>query len=506
MKKILAAAWPSLFVLADAHAQQVGNHAELVSAQYPAAMEAGMSYRVDLVFANRGTTTWTSGTPASGRLYRIGDVEGAFWGVNRAFRALSADVPPQGTAPFSFTVTAPSHSSSKPLAYAFTWRMVQERVEFFGQTTPSAPPSQRIAVYYAPPLDASALETIAADAAPSLPAMGEFTFANFRGANVINRTFVEAGSHTEWIPTGADLAAVLSTAEAMKLNVLRLPVVIPPSTNFDSAQWGGVDARTATATVITKVRGFLNAANARQMKVIITLDGYTKYGYSGEASQCLWKKSFKDVEANAEQLVAAIKDYPALYAWDVLNEPLHNAAHFNCLNDAAGVASPDAYKSVVNAVHAMYNLIKRYDPVRITTVGEGNAAFQRYWRGISSFMSNHQYYSVQGPAPSGADLALMKNLVIGTYNTLPRRWSNRPWPAVNSEFGAIAPEQAQLQYDQYKTFLLAMKTVNAGSAFWTLSPRHGLRVNNSEAMACLVAGIQTSDNPVCPPPTFVPAG
>jgi hypothetical protein len=504
-KKILAAVLASLLASAGAQAQQAGNYAELVSAQYPVAMEAGRPYNVKLTFVNKGTTTWTTGTPESLKLYRVGDVPNQYWGVNRAFRTSSADVPPLGTASFNFTVTAPANASSKAVLFPFNWRMVQELVEFFGQTTPSQPLSQQIAVRYTPPMSASSLATITPDVAPVAPVMSDFTFANFRGANVINRTYGESGTHTQWIPTGADLASIMATAKSMNLNVLRLPVVIPPSTNFETGQWGNVDANTATATVIAKVKDFLNAASANQMKVIVTLDGYTKYGYSGETSQCYWKKSFKDVEANAEKLVAGIKDYPALYAWDVLNEPLHNASHFDCLNNAAGAASPDAYKSVVNAVHAMYNLIKRYDKSHITTVGEGNASYLRYWQDISSFLSNHQYYTTATSTPSAADFTLMKNLVIGTYNNLPSYWGDRPWPAVNGEFGAIAPDNPQLQYDQYKNFLQAMKSLNAGSAFWSLSTRYSLRVNNSPAMTCLIAGIQTSDNPVCPAPTFVPA-
>lgn len=504
-KKIVAKALLPMLVLAGAHAQQAGNYAELVSAQYPASMEAGKSYNVKLTFVNKGTTTWTTGTPESLKLYRVGDVPNAYWGVNRAFRTSSSDVPPQGTASFNFTVTAPANTSSKAVLYPFNWRMVQERVEFFGQTTPSDPLSQQIAVRYAPPMTASSLATITPDFPPVVPVMSDFTFANFRGANVINRTYAEAGSHTQWIPTGSDLATILATAKAMNLNVLRLPVVIPPTSNFETAQWGNVDSNTATATVIKKVQDFLNAASAQQMKVIVTLDGYTKYGYSGETTQCYWKKSFKDVEANAEKLVAGIKDYPALYAWDVLNEPLHNASHFGCLDNAAGAANPDAYKSVVNAVHAMYNLINRYDRRHITTVGEGNGAYQRYWQDISSFLSNHQYYATATSTPTAADFALMRNLVIGTYNNLPAYWNDRPWPAVNGEFGAIAPDNPQLQYDQYKNFLLAMKGLNAGSAFWSLSTRYSLRANNSPAMTCLIAGIQTSDNPACPAPTFVPA-
>lgn len=522
MKKLLGIALPALAFAANTHAQAIDD-AAFVSVQYPADMEAGRSYPVKLTFTNTGMSTWTTGTPESLLLYRAGAIgDSLTWGVNRANMTSSSTVSPGASYTFSFKVTAPANPGGTGVSYPFQWGMLHERVRWFGQVTPTTPPSQQITVRNAPPMTASSLPTITPDVAPVVPVMSDFTFANFRGANVLNQTFAETagqavdsvtgypiGNHLNWIPDTAQLSSLLATAKSMNLNVLRFTVVIPPSTDYDASQWGGVSSATATANVIAKVQNFLTIAQDKGFKVIITLDGYTKYGYSGEVSRCYWKRSFNDVQANAALLIAAVKDKPALYAWDVLNEPLHNAAaRFgkdtkSCLESAPGVADPDAYKSVVNAVHAMYNLIKRYDKVHLTTVGEGNGAYVRYWQDISSFVSYHQYYNFApgNTAPSAADYALVKNIVIGTYNNIPSYWGDRPWPVVVTEYG-IANDQShpQIQYDYYKNFLLSLKGVNAGGMLWSLSATNALRMNNSPAMTCLVAGIQTNDNPSCPTP------
>lgn len=520
MKKILHAVIPTVFLTANAHAAALDS-AAFVSAQYPATMEAGKTYPIKLTFQNTGESPWTTGTPESLTLYRAGAVgDSLIWGVKRANMSIASNVKKGESYTFNFNVTAPANTSGVAVLTPFLWQMVHERVTWFGDQTPTTPNDQQIAVRYAPPLTASSLATITPAVTPVVPVMSDFTFANFRAANIMNQTFGETamsnmdndtgypiGNHLNWIPTGDVLSNLLATAKSMNLNILRIPVVIPPVTDYDSAQWGGATSDVATQQVIDKVNAFLTAADGQGMKVIITLDGYTKYGYSDETTRCYWKRSFKDVEPNARRLVAAIKGNRALYAWDVLNEPLHNAAQLfgkdtkSCLESAPGIADPNAYKSVVNAVHAMYNLISSYDRSHLTTVGEGDGAYVKYWQDISSFVSYHQYYNFNTTSPTAADYSLVKNIAIGTYNTMPAYWNDRPWPVVVTEYGiADDPANPRKQYDYYKNYLLSLKGLNAGGALWSLSPHNTLRVNPSPAMTCLIAGIQTNDNPACPTP------
>jgi hypothetical protein len=516
-KKLSGTLLCGLFLAASANTQGA-NNAQLISAQYPAFMEAGKAYPVKLTFANTGSTAWTGGTVSNYTLYGVGEIlNSGNWGVIRAYLPSGITVPPPNSSTgtssytFSFNVTAPSNTTGTASPTKFNWQMLQEGQEWFGPSTPVAPASQQVAVVYAPPLTTSTIATIGPTYIPKAPTRSDLTFAGFRGANVLQQTYVEAGrNHMKWFHEDADRDAMLDLAVKMKLNFVRIPVVIPPTTNYIASEWGNAaTGRAALDTVLNKTRAFLTAASVRQLKVIVALDGYTKYGYSGE-QKCFWKNSFKDVESNAELLVAGIKDQPALYAWDVLNEPLHNAsqkwdaATKSCLESTAGQASPDAVKSVVNAVHAMYNLIGRYDRAHQTTVGEGNSAYLKYWRDISSFVSYHQYYTIDQDPAGDSNYALMKNLLIGTANTVSaENWSDlAPMPVVITEWGGIpsnATEARRVNY--YKNYLQTLKGLNIGSAFWSISKANQFAISPGAPLTCLVAGIQSSDNPACPAPS-----
>lgn len=105
-----------------------GNGAVFVSQSVPRRMRAGRAYRVSLTLRNTGTTTWTEADR-----YRLGSQDpenNMTWDVYRL--DLPAAVGPGDEATLVFRVGAPP----APGAYTFTWRMVQDLVEWFGDPTP----------------------------------------------------------------------------------------------------------------------------------------------------------------------------------------------------------------------------------------------------------------------------------------------------------------------------------------------------------------------------------
>jgi Ig-like domain from next to BRCA1 gene len=114
-------------------AVQVGVTAAVQSAQYvsqsvPGSMTSGGTYAVSVTMRNNGDTTWNPGTHFLGSQNPQDNLN---WGLNRV--ALPAAVPPGGQVTFSFNVTAPSWGGS----YGFQWRMLQNGIGWFGDTTPN---------------------------------------------------------------------------------------------------------------------------------------------------------------------------------------------------------------------------------------------------------------------------------------------------------------------------------------------------------------------------------
>jgi RHS repeat-associated protein len=105
------------------------NSATFISHSVPTSMVAGQSYSVSVTMQNTGTNTWTSAS-----LYRLGSQnpqDNGIWGTGRV--ALPASVAPGSQITFSFTVTAPATAG----AYNFQWRMVQDGVMWFGDSSPN---------------------------------------------------------------------------------------------------------------------------------------------------------------------------------------------------------------------------------------------------------------------------------------------------------------------------------------------------------------------------------
>jgi hypothetical protein len=103
--------------------------ASVVSQSVPTYMEAGASYLASITLRNTGDNTWTDAD-----LYRLGSQnphDNWHWGTNRV--AVPRSVEPGEEVTFDFYVTAPY----SPGYYNFQWRMVQDGVEWFGDSTPN---------------------------------------------------------------------------------------------------------------------------------------------------------------------------------------------------------------------------------------------------------------------------------------------------------------------------------------------------------------------------------
>ncbi|HWP44820.1 MAG TPA: NBR1-Ig-like domain-containing protein, partial [Blastocatellia bacterium] len=117
------------------------NNATFVSQNVPASLTPGEIVSVSVTMRNSGTTTWSAGT------YKLGSQNpenNTIWGLNRV--NLSSSVAPGADATFTFNITAPATEGT----YNFQWRMVQDGVGFFGDSSPNI----AISVEGAPAYDA----------------------------------------------------------------------------------------------------------------------------------------------------------------------------------------------------------------------------------------------------------------------------------------------------------------------------------------------------------------
>jgi hypothetical protein len=108
---------------------------QVLSQSVPATMTAGQVYPVSVTLKNVGTETWSPvGVSPQCNVYRLGSAnpqDNLIWGRMRA--DLPATVAPGGLVTINFNVTAPS----TPGNYNFQWRMLQECVTWFGDSTPN---------------------------------------------------------------------------------------------------------------------------------------------------------------------------------------------------------------------------------------------------------------------------------------------------------------------------------------------------------------------------------
>jgi hypothetical protein len=112
------------------------NQAQFISQSVKSVMTASEPVTVSITMQNMGNTTWKNGTN-----YRLGSQnaqDNLTWGLNRV--TLPFDVPPGGIVTFTFDVMPPAKAGT----YNFQWRMVQDGVEWFGQSTPNVAVSVKL--------------------------------------------------------------------------------------------------------------------------------------------------------------------------------------------------------------------------------------------------------------------------------------------------------------------------------------------------------------------------
>jgi hypothetical protein len=113
--------------------------AHLVSANIPAAIDAGQTITVRLTFQNSGTSTWTAAAN-----YKLGaDGDSDPFAAPRQLLAPSDAIAPGQQKTFTFAFTAPAN----PGTYTTHWQMLREGVAWFGDEL-----SQQVTVNAAPSL------------------------------------------------------------------------------------------------------------------------------------------------------------------------------------------------------------------------------------------------------------------------------------------------------------------------------------------------------------------
>lgn len=118
--------WGAVFVAS--FVGEVGNAAEYFSEVLPGVISVGELVWVSVAMLNVGTATWT----AAG-LYRLGAVVDVWvWGIADRVELVD-DVAPGELVRFGFQLEAPAVAGF----YSFEWRMVQDGVGFFGESSPA---------------------------------------------------------------------------------------------------------------------------------------------------------------------------------------------------------------------------------------------------------------------------------------------------------------------------------------------------------------------------------
>ena len=115
----------------------VPRDAQVLSQNVPTTMTALQSYTVSATLKNTGTQTWSPVGPSPQcNVFRLGSTnpqDNLTWGRMRA--DLPTAVAPGEQVTINFDITAPS----TPGTYNFQWRMLQECVTWFGDSTPNVP-------------------------------------------------------------------------------------------------------------------------------------------------------------------------------------------------------------------------------------------------------------------------------------------------------------------------------------------------------------------------------
>ena len=103
--------------------------AAFVAQMFPTTVPLGQSFTASVTMRNTGGTTWTAA-----QQFRLGSIhpqDTLAWGANRVNLGPSESIAPGQEKTFTWTATVPPATGF----YNFQWRMVQDGVAFFGQST-----------------------------------------------------------------------------------------------------------------------------------------------------------------------------------------------------------------------------------------------------------------------------------------------------------------------------------------------------------------------------------
>lgn len=119
-----------------------GNSAAVVSSTFPSSVVTGQSFSATVVMNNNGGSFWVNSNG-----YNLGSQnpqDNTRWGLGRV--GFAGTISPGQNGTFTFNCTAPTTAGS----YAFDWKMVQDGVEWFGDTATGGinvvPPSNAVIV------------------------------------------------------------------------------------------------------------------------------------------------------------------------------------------------------------------------------------------------------------------------------------------------------------------------------------------------------------------------
>ncbi|HEV7205060.1 MAG TPA: NBR1-Ig-like domain-containing protein [Jatrophihabitans sp.] len=186
-----------------------------------------------LTFENIGGTTWTSGGANPFRLGAQSPQDNTTWGTNRV--ELPNDVAPGEQVTFTVPVTVPS----TPGTYHFAWRMVQELVTWFGDTSPDtpvvvpAPPQPSMTVSVTPailPTRRAVMVTVhAVDAVSAATLSGTVTVNGIQVGHTDAPFSLTVPAHRVNTPDGWEWDAVLPTG------TVSVPGYVSGTIPFDTA-------------------------------------------------------------------------------------------------------------------------------------------------------------------------------------------------------------------------------------------------------------------------------
>lgn len=229
-----------LIILALVSPLLYSSNAAFIGQQVPSEMVAGQTYPVAVMVQNTDINTWTPDA-----LFRLGSInpqDNMTWGVNRI--ELTEVVGPWQYTTFRFNVSAPL----TPGDYQFSWRMVQEGREWFGEIPPytpvtvtgssaNTPPSISLvspansASYTAPAailLSANAMDNDGAIAKVEFYDGNNYLGGDTNGADGWSMTWANVPNGIYSLTAKAtDNAAATTTSPAVNISVTTAPSTIP---------------------------------------------------------------------------------------------------------------------------------------------------------------------------------------------------------------------------------------------------------------------------------------